>query len=280
MSLGKLWDHIEGVSGPRGIEPFVVRSLSATRLFVWPGPNERIYDIHRFLVTVERQGCSYTACPIDLTLFKSYLNAAIPALKEAPEFVQIAALDAVMPSLPTMAEPLEVVHSHKPVWEKSLWRADTVVRHTKQLLATSEHPKNTIAIIGYSDAIARKLMNTGFEVDIFDLDPLVIGKALDDGNTILHGDGFWQKADTYDAVIVTGMTLANGTFWQIQDRCQQAGILIVMYAQTGGHLGPAMIELGVDLFIGECFPFYYEDGLSEAYVYVSRKHVSPLVQQP
>ena len=272
MSLDKLWGHIEDLSKPINLDSFHIRSLSGSRLFLWPGPNERIYDIYRLSITIDRQGCSYVPDPIDLTPFRPYVKASLSELKSAPEFLQIAALDALLPSIPTKIEPLQIVRCHKSPWEKSLWRAETVVHYTYQLLTRSGQRKHRIALIGYSDAIVSELVKMGITVDVFDLDPLVIGKILENSHTILHGDAFFSRLDTYNAVIVTGMSLANGTFWRLQDLCQKAGIFIIMYAQTGGHLGPVMVELGVDIFIGECSPFYYEDGLSEASIYVNPKY--------
>ncbi|MGD1911702.1 MAG: Rossmann-like domain-containing protein [Rivularia sp. (in: cyanobacteria)] len=272
MSLNDLWCYIEQLNNSAYIEELPVRSLSATHLLLWPGPNERVYDIHRLSVTIERQGCSYTTHPIDITYLEPYLNTTWQNFRDQPDFIQIAVLDAVLPSLPMATKPFEIARCQKPLWTKSLWRADTLVKNIKRLIATLNCPTPRVALVGYSDVIFYALKKIQVAVDVFDLDPRVINKTLVDSTVIQHGEAFFAGEPTYDVLVVTGMTLANGTFWNLREFCCSFKTLIVMYAQTGGHLGSVMVELGVDLFVGECLPFYYEDGLSEINVYFSNNY--------
>ncbi len=52
--------------------------------------------------------------------------------------------------------------------------------------------------------------------------------------------------DAADAVVVTGMTPANGTFDPIEARCRDRGVPLTVYAQTGAAVAPAFLGSGVD----------------------------------
>ncbi len=61
--------------------------------------------------------------------------------------------------------------------------------------------------------------------------------------------------DAADAVVATGMTLANGTFDAILARCRERGVPLTVYAQTGAAVARAFLGSGVDALSAEPFPF-------------------------
>lgn len=58
-----------------------------------------------------------------------------------------------------------------------------------------------------------------------------------------------------EAVVATGMTLANGTFDRIIERCRVRQIPLVVYAQTGSAVARAFLGIGVSAVCAEPFPF-------------------------
>jgi len=58
-----------------------------------------------------------------------------------------------------------------------------------------------------------------------------------------------------EAVVATGMTLANGTFDRILSHCRDAEIPLVIYAQTGAAVARAFVGGGVTALCAEPFPF-------------------------
>ncbi|MFE9243484.1 Rossmann-like domain-containing protein [Nocardiopsis sp. NPDC006938] len=58
-----------------------------------------------------------------------------------------------------------------------------------------------------------------------------------------------------DAVVATGMTLGNGTFDRILERCRERGLPLVLYAQSGSAVARAFLGSGVTAVSAEPFPF-------------------------
>ncbi|MGY4970373.1 Rossmann-like domain-containing protein [Streptomyces nigrescens] len=58
-----------------------------------------------------------------------------------------------------------------------------------------------------------------------------------------------------DAVVVTGMTLSNGTFDLILQHCREQGVPLIVYAQTGSAVARAFLGSGVTALNAEPFPF-------------------------
>ncbi|MEE2037385.1 DUF364 domain-containing protein [Nocardiopsis sp. CT-R113] len=58
-----------------------------------------------------------------------------------------------------------------------------------------------------------------------------------------------------DAVVATGMTLGNGTFDRILERCRERDVPLVVYAQSGAAVARAFLGSGVSALSAEPFPF-------------------------
>ncbi|WP_232666348.1 Rossmann-like domain-containing protein [Pseudonocardia sp. TRM90224] len=61
--------------------------------------------------------------------------------------------------------------------------------------------------------------------------------------------------DAADAVVATGMTLGNGTFDVILERCRRRDLPLVVYAQSGSAVARAFLGAGVTALSAEPFPF-------------------------
>ncbi|GAB2673875.1 Rossmann-like domain-containing protein [Kribbella swartbergensis] len=64
-----------------------------------------------------------------------------------------------------------------------------------------------------------------------------------------------EVIDAADAVVATGMTLSNGTFDVLLDRCRQQAKPLAVYAQTGSAVIRSFLGSGVTALSAEPFPF-------------------------
>ncbi|HET6858867.1 MAG TPA: DUF364 domain-containing protein [Streptomyces sp.] len=64
-----------------------------------------------------------------------------------------------------------------------------------------------------------------------------------------------EVLEVADAVVATGMTLSNGSFDVIVERCRTRGIPLVVYAQSGSAVARAFLGAGVSALSAEPFPF-------------------------
>jgi hypothetical protein len=64
-----------------------------------------------------------------------------------------------------------------------------------------------------------------------------------------------EVIDAADAVVATGMTLSNGSFDTLLDRCLQQLKPLAIYAQTGSAVARAFLGSGVTALSAEPFPF-------------------------
>lgn len=68
-------------------------------------------------------------------------------------------------------------------------------------------------------------------------------------------DDMRHVLDTADAVVATGMTLGNGSFDAILDRCRTRDVPLIVYAQSGAAVARAFLGAGVTALSAEPFPF-------------------------
>lgn len=63
-----------------------------------------------------------------------------------------------------------------------------------------------------------------------------------------------------DALLVSGMTLGNGTFEPLREHARRHGKQLVAFAQTGSAILPRLIGAGVSAVCAEPYPFFWLDG--------------------
>lgn len=106
-----------------------------------------------------------------------------------------------------------------------------------------------VALIGVVNPLVAAIRERGAECLPCDLDL----------RTTQWGDPVSTSADEVidaaDAVVATGMTLANGTFDAIASRCRERGVGLTVYAQTGAAVARAFLGDGVTALSAEPFPF-------------------------
>ncbi|MFE6618889.1 Rossmann-like domain-containing protein [Streptomyces sp. NPDC057740] len=63
-----------------------------------------------------------------------------------------------------------------------------------------------------------------------------------------------------DALLVSGMTLGNGSFEPLREHALRHGKQLVMFAQTGSAVLPRFLGHGVSAVCAEPYPFFWLDG--------------------
>ncbi|RZB19871.1 hypothetical protein StrepF001_01380 [Streptomyces sp. F001] len=165
--------------------------------------------------------------------------------------VRVAALDAylmhVTPHTPDHgARPFPLPAGSS--LEKSRARAQAVV----ELLDVP--PGSTVLVVGVVNSLLEALRSRGIGYVPCDLkggvtewDEPVVTDALD-------------AADRCDALLVSGMTLGNGTFEPLRRHALRHGKQLVVFAQTGSAVLPRFLGQGVSAVCAEPYPFFWLDG--------------------
>ncbi|MEU8700957.1 DUF364 domain-containing protein [Streptomyces sp. NPDC048680] len=165
--------------------------------------------------------------------------------------VRVAALDAylmhVTPHTPRNgARPVPL--SAGTSLEKSRRRANTVVK----LLDLP--PGATVLVVGVVNSLLDRLRSRGLRYVPCDLK----GGLTEWGDAVVT-DAL-AAAGRCDALLVSGMTLGNGTFEPLRQHASAYGKQLVMFAQTGSAVLPRFLGRGVSAVCAEPYPFFWLDG--------------------
>ncbi|NEE21273.1 hypothetical protein G3M58_84295 [Streptomyces sp. SID7499] len=180
------------------------------------------------------------------------VGADVARLLEHPlSPVRVAALDAyLMHALPHTPD-----HGATPVplpagssLEKSRARAKAVAA----LLDLP--PGATVLVVGVVNSLLEELRSRGLRYLPCDLK----GGATEWGEPVLP-DAL-AAAGRCDALLVSGMTLGNGTFEPLRRHALAHGKQLVMFAQTGSAVLPRFLGQGVSAVCAEPYPFFWLDG--------------------
>lgn len=165
--------------------------------------------------------------------------------------VRVAALDAYLMHL----TPHSRDHGARPValpagssLEKSTARARAVVE-----LLDLPHG-STVLVVGVVNSLLAALRSRGLGYVPCDLK----GGATEWGEPVV-ADALTAAAGC-DALLVSGMTLGNGTFEPLRQHALRHGKQLVMFAQTGSAVLPRFLGHGVSAVCAEPYPFFWLDG--------------------
>ncbi|MER0243652.1 DUF364 domain-containing protein [Streptomyces sp. HSW2009] len=75
----------------------------------------------------------------------------------------------------------------------------------------------------------------------------------------IHADAA-AVLDRCDALLVSGMTLGNGSFEALRQHAAHHGKPLVVFAQTGSAIAPRLLAAGVSAVCAEPYPFFWLDG--------------------
>ncbi|MEV5966244.1 DUF364 domain-containing protein [Kribbella sp. NPDC051952] len=191
--------------------------------------------------------CSFEAGELDPSYCADASGRSLAdVIADSPLPVQIAALDAYLASV----EP----HHLAPEAEEIILPAGTPdVRARARdaavagLLDVAEGTK--VALIGVVNPLVDAITARGglcLPCD-FNLRETASGLPVSRDMT--------QVIDDADAVVATGMTLSNGSFDVLLERCRQQQKPLALYAQTGSAVARAFLGSGVTALSAEPFPF-------------------------
>ena len=180
------------------------------------------------------------------------VGADVARLLEHPLLpVRVAALDAYLMHV----RPHTPDHGATPVplpagssLEKSRARAKAVAA----LLGLP--PGATVLVVGVVNSLLEALRSRGLRYVPCDLK----GGATEWGEPVLP-DAL-AAAGRCDALLVSGMTLGNGTFEPLRRHALAHGKQLVMFAQTGSAVLPRFLGQGVSAVCAEPYPFFWLDG--------------------
>ncbi|MFI8090773.1 Rossmann-like domain-containing protein [Streptomyces sp. NPDC086080] len=115
-------------------------------------------------------------------------------------------------------------------------------------------PGATVLVVGVVNSLLEALRARGLDYVPCDLK----GGVTEWGETIVT-DAL-TEADRCDALLVSGMTLGNGTFEPLREYALRHGKQLVMFAQTGSAVLPRFLGHGVSAVCAEPYPFFWLDG--------------------
>jgi putative heavy-metal chelation protein len=167
-------------------------------------------------------------------------------LADGPLAVRIAALDAYLAAvephhLSTQAEEVVLPAGTPDV------RARARDAAVAGLLEVSEGSK--VALIGVVNPLVDAITALGGTCLPCDLNLRETASGLPVSRDMT------AVIDAADAVVATGMTMGNGSFDTLLDRCLQQSKPLAIYAQTGSAVARAFLGSGVTALSAEPFPF-------------------------
>ena len=179
-------------------------------------------------------------------------GADVARLLEHPTApVRVAALDAylmhVTPHTPKNGARPVTLPSGTSL-EKSRVRAEAVAG----LLVVP--PGATVLVVGVVNSLLEALRSRGLGYVPCDLK----GGVTEWGEPVVT-DAL-GAAGRCDALLVSGMTLGNGTFEPLREHALRRGKQLVMFAQTGSAVLPRLLGHGVSAVCAEPYPFFWLDG--------------------
>lgn len=206
--------------------------------------------------------CAVESGELDHAEVAEFAGCGVDQLLQHPKQpVRVAALDAYLSQLcPHDQHPLSrpVVIPPGDSLAKSVHRAEVV---TGLLRA---RPGQRVAVIGVVNSLLAALRERGLQYVPCDLR----GGRTEWDEPVLTDHA--AAISTSDAVLATGMTLGNGTFEDIADRCSSRGIPLTVFAQSGAAVFRELLGSGVDALSAEPYPFFWlAGGATSIYTYTT-----------
>lgn len=241
----------------------ILRQMSTIDLTVQPEVTERRFQYDIRMAYIFGQGCAYAERG---STFRGEDLVGMNALDHLHAFdrtSQIAVMDALFAKFPKKASDRIVLEGEVRV--KSEQRPAFYSRNIVAKLGEARNKR--VLMIGLVKAIARDLASHGISITVTDLDAQAqtdakVEQGHSDRIQFIHPDSVSGEIGTFDLVLATGMTLANGTFQDVSNLCRGNGVPLMLYAETAAHLAPFTIGRGADYVIAEYFPFFVFGGSS------------------
>lgn len=165
--------------------------------------------------------------------------------------VRVAALDAfLLDDRPHDADP--AARAVPLPAGDTLLRSRARAREVAGLVRAA--PGSRVAVIGVVNSLLEALRARGLRPVPCDL----VGGETEWGEPVLTDAG--RAIDTADAVLATGMALANGTWPELAARCRERGIAPAVFAQTGSAVFARLLRADLGALSAEPFPYFWLTG--------------------
>ncbi|OEJ30525.1 Rossmann-like domain-containing protein [Streptomyces subrutilus] len=195
-------------------------------------------------------GCAFEAGEIDPAVCRDASGSPLDVLlREAPRPLRMAALDAYLAEVRPHTGAVDAGEAEAVVLPAGTPEVRAKARDAA-IAGLLDIPAGAgVGLIGVVNPLVAAIRERGgvpLPCD-FNLKTTQWGDPVTDD---MH-----QVLDGAQAVVATGMTLSNGSFDTILDRCRSRGIPLVVYAQSGSAVARAFLGAGVSAVSAEPFPF-------------------------
>lgn len=246
--LGKSRDDKAGL--------FTVRSIFTMTMTAQPERGDPTYRDHLILVACGGVGYAASSTPPPADLIEKLIGQDARCADVGHDALSFAILDSafgVYDIIPTCAYRLQGTSANR-----AHRRSAVIIDELNRLLPR----RSRILLVGAVRSLIVALRDVGFALTACDLDASLQGRDV--GGVIVKRGGpevtLRAMADA-DALVVAGMTLANGTIGDIALTARAQKQPVVMYCQSGASMAPHLIkDLAIAAVISEPFPNYLFPG--------------------
>ncbi|MEW1696279.1 DUF364 domain-containing protein [Streptomyces sp. NPDC091278] len=195
-------------------------------------------------------GCAFEAGEITPEICRASSGAPLDVLlRTGPLPLRIAALDAYLAETRPHRAAAEAGDAERVTLPTGTPEVRAVARDAA-VAGLLDVPKGAeVALIGVVNPLVAAIRERGCEPLPCDFNL----RATQWGDPVT--DDMHAVLDRADAVVATGMTLSNGSFDTVLERCRARDVPLIVYAQTGSAVARAFLGSGVTALSAEPFPF-------------------------
>ncbi|GAA3383961.1 Rossmann-like domain-containing protein [Streptomyces racemochromogenes] len=195
-------------------------------------------------------GCAFEAGQIDPAVCRDHSGAPLDVLlREAPRLLRIAALDAYLGAVRPHTAAAAAGEAEPVVLPAGTPEVRARARDAAIAGLLGIERGASVGLIGVVNPLVAAIRERGGEPLPCDFNL----KTTQWGDPVT--DDMHEVLERADAVVATGMTLGNGSFDTVLERCRARGVPLVVYAQSGSAVARAFLGAGVTALSAEPFPF-------------------------
>ncbi|RSS52216.1 hypothetical protein EF912_19905 [Streptomyces sp. WAC07061] len=195
-------------------------------------------------------GCAFEAGQIDPAVCRDHSGAPLDVLlREAPRPLRIAALDAYLGAVRPHTAAAAAGEAEPVVLPAGTPEVRARARDAAIAGLLGIERGASVGLIGVVNPLVAAIRERGGEPLPCDFNL----KTTQWGDPVT--DDMHEVLERADAVVATGMTLGNGSFDTVLERCRARGVPLVVYAQSGSAVARAFLGAGVTALSAEPFPF-------------------------
>ncbi|MCL2664541.1 MAG: DUF364 domain-containing protein [Defluviitaleaceae bacterium] len=261
-SLQNIKDEIEKKTNPGDR---LIKGIWSIDCLYNPAGNGRIFNYKILLTQTSGLGCAYsTHTDYPVGMLESYIGRDILDIKITDVPMLVSMYDSCYAGA-CEVKPAYTAEAGGVSEKKMRWRSEIIIAEAKRILGNLKGKR--VVNVGVVGDIIRVFQESGADVCGTDFDAAIVGKRMFDAVDVYDGKDTLGLVKEANLCVVTGMTVATRTIDAIIEHCNQCGSKIIMFAETGANLGGYYSAHGVDVYLGETFPFYIFNGRSEISVY-------------